>query len=73
MNVMTVDGYHAKIGYGEELDFFRGESLGLNGTPFKVFGKSAASCRFWASTDQKWQMIAQKISRFMADLLAVGH
>lgn len=31
MNVMTVDGYHAKIEYDEELDLFRGEILGLNG------------------------------------------
>jgi predicted HicB family RNase H-like nuclease len=31
MNVMTVEGYHAKIEYDEELDLFRGEILGLNG------------------------------------------
>lgn len=31
MNVMTVDGYHAKIEFDEELDLFRGEILGLNG------------------------------------------
>ncbi|AGX87062.1 type II toxin-antitoxin system HicB family antitoxin [Candidatus Symbiobacter mobilis] len=31
MNVMTVDGYHAKIEYDEELDLCRGEILGLNG------------------------------------------
>ncbi len=31
MNVITVDGYHAKIEYDEELDLFRGEILGLNG------------------------------------------
>ncbi len=31
MNVMTVDGYHARIEYNEELDLFRGEILGLNG------------------------------------------
>jgi predicted HicB family RNase H-like nuclease len=28
---MTVEGYHAKIEYDEELDLFRGEILGLNG------------------------------------------
>jgi predicted HicB family RNase H-like nuclease len=31
MNTMTVDGFHAKIEYDEELDLFRGEILGLNG------------------------------------------
>ena len=31
MNLMTVDGYHAKIEFDEELDLFRGEILGLNG------------------------------------------
>ncbi len=31
MNVMTVDGYRAKIEYDEELDLFRGEILGLSG------------------------------------------
>ena len=31
MNVMTVDGYHAKIEYDEDLDLFRGDILGLNG------------------------------------------
>jgi len=28
---MTVDGFHAKIEYDQELDLFRGEILGLNG------------------------------------------
>ena len=31
MNLMTVDGYQAKIEYDEELDLFRGEILGLSG------------------------------------------
>jgi predicted HicB family RNase H-like nuclease len=31
MNLMTVDGYSAKIGYDAETDLFRGEILGLNG------------------------------------------
>jgi predicted HicB family RNase H-like nuclease len=31
MNLMTVDGYHAKIDYDEETDQFRGEILGLSG------------------------------------------
>ena len=32
MNVMTVDDYHAKIEFDPELDMFRGEILGLNGS-----------------------------------------
>jgi predicted HicB family RNase H-like nuclease len=32
MSLMTVDGYHAKIEYDEELDRFRGEILGLSGS-----------------------------------------
>jgi len=31
MNVMTVDGYRARIEYDAETDQFRGEILGLNG------------------------------------------
>lgn len=31
MNIMTVDGYQAKIEYDAELDMFRGEILGLSG------------------------------------------
>jgi predicted HicB family RNase H-like nuclease len=31
MNVMTVDGYQARIDYDPETDMFRGEILGLNG------------------------------------------
>lgn len=31
MNVMTVDGYNAKIEYDPDIDMFRGEILGLNG------------------------------------------
>lgn len=31
MNIMTVDGYKAKIEYDPELDQFRGEIIGLNG------------------------------------------
>ena len=31
MNVMTVDGFKARIEYDAELDMFRGEILGLNG------------------------------------------
>ena len=31
MNIMTVEGYHARIEYDAEMDQFRGEILGLNG------------------------------------------
>jgi predicted HicB family RNase H-like nuclease len=31
MNIMTVEGYKAKIEYDPEIDMFRGEILGLNG------------------------------------------
>jgi predicted HicB family RNase H-like nuclease len=31
MNIMSVNGYQAKIEYDAELDMFRGEILGLNG------------------------------------------
>jgi predicted HicB family RNase H-like nuclease len=31
MNLMNVDGYHARIDYDEETDQFRGEILGLSG------------------------------------------
>jgi len=32
MNIMEIDGYKAKIEYDPELDQFRGEILGLNGS-----------------------------------------
>ena len=32
MNTMTVNGYQAKVEYDPELDMFRGEILGLNGS-----------------------------------------
>jgi len=44
MNVMEVDGYKAKIEYDSELDQFRGEILGLNGSA-DFYGKSPASLR----------------------------
>ena len=31
MNLMTVDGYSAKIEYDEDTDFLHGEILGLSG------------------------------------------
>ncbi|MBE0591389.1 MAG: type II toxin-antitoxin system HicB family antitoxin [Gemmatimonadales bacterium] len=44
MNVMTVDGYHARIEYDAELDQFRGEILGLNGGA-DFYGKNPKGLR----------------------------
>lgn len=44
MNVMTVDGYHAKIEYDPELDLFRGEVLGLSGGA-DFYGKNPKELR----------------------------
>lgn len=44
MNLMTVDGYQAKIEYDEELDLFRGEILGLNGGA-DFYGKNPKELR----------------------------
>ena len=42
--MMEIDGYKAKIEYDPELDQFRGEILGLNGSA-DFYGKSPASLR----------------------------
>ncbi len=44
MNIMTVDGYHARIEYDEELDLFRGEILGLTGGA-DFYGKNTKELR----------------------------
>ena len=44
MNTMTVEGFHAKIEYDEELDLFRGEILGLNGGA-DFYGKNPKELR----------------------------
>ena len=44
MNMMTLDGYNAKIEYDAELDMFRGEVLGLNGGA-DFYGKSPKELR----------------------------
>jgi len=44
MKTMTVDGFHAKIEYDEELDMFRGEILGLNGGA-DIYGKNPKELR----------------------------
>ncbi len=44
MNIMEVDGYRAKIEYDADLDQFRGEILGLNGSA-DFYGKSSSALR----------------------------
>ena len=44
MNVMTVDGFNAKIEYDPDTDLFRGEILGLNGGA-DFYGKSPKELR----------------------------
>ena len=44
MNLMTVDGYNAKIEYDPELDLFRGEILGLSGGA-DFYGKNPKELR----------------------------
>ena len=44
MNVMTVDGYNAKIEYDPEIDMFRGEILGLTGGA-DFYGKAPRELR----------------------------
>ena len=44
MNMMTVDGYQAKIDYDADLDMFRGEILGLSGGA-DFYGKNPKELR----------------------------
>ena len=44
MNVMTVDGYNAKIEYDPDTDMFRGEILGLSGGA-DFYGKNPKELR----------------------------
>lgn len=44
MNLMSIDGYSAKIEYDPELDMFRGEILGLNGGA-DFYGKNPKELR----------------------------
>ena len=44
MNMMTVDGYNAKIEYDSEIDLFRGEILGLTGGA-DFYGKTPKELR----------------------------
>ena len=45
MNLMNVDGYHAKIDYDEETGQFRGEILGLSGGADLYGGRPAKWCK----------------------------
>jgi predicted HicB family RNase H-like nuclease len=44
INIMVVDGYKARINYDPELDRFRGEILGLNGSA-DFYGKTPVELR----------------------------
>jgi predicted HicB family RNase H-like nuclease len=44
MNVMTVDGYNARIEYDPQIDMFRGEILGLTGGA-DFYGKTPKELR----------------------------
>jgi predicted HicB family RNase H-like nuclease len=44
MNLMTVDGYNARIEYDADTDMFRGEILGLNGGA-DFYGKNPKELR----------------------------
>ncbi|MFC1748455.1 type II toxin-antitoxin system HicB family antitoxin [Pseudomonadota bacterium] len=44
MNIMEVDSYKAKIEYDPEIDMFRGEILGLNGSA-DFYGKTPTELR----------------------------
>ncbi len=44
MNMMEINGYKTKIEYDPELDLFRGEIPGLNGSA-NFYGKTPASLR----------------------------
>ena len=44
MNIMSLDGYQAKIEYDAELDVFRGEILSLNGGA-DFYGKNTKELR----------------------------
>ncbi len=60
-NVMTVDGYYAKIAYDEEIDLFRGEILGLSGGA-DFYGKNPKELRaeFRKSLQVFLQVCAEK-------------
>ena len=61
MNLMTLDGYNAKIEYDEDLDLFRGEILALNGGA-DFYGKNPKELRveFKKSLDVFLAVCAEK-------------
>lgn len=61
MNVMTVDGYNAKIEYDPDTDLFRGEILGLTGGA-DFYGKNPKELRseFRKSLDVFLQVCKEK-------------
>jgi len=62
MNLMTIDGYQAKIEYDEDLDLFRGEILGLNGGA-DFYGKNPKELRteFKKSLDVFLEVCREKV------------
>ena len=61
MNMMTLDGYNAKIEYDSELDMFRGDILGLSGGA-DFYGKNPKELRaeFKMSLDIFLQVCREK-------------
>ncbi len=61
MNVMTVNGYQARIEFDPDLDMFRGEILGLNGGA-DFYGKNPKELRaeFKRSLDVFLETCAEK-------------
>ncbi len=61
MNVMTVNGYQARIEFDSDLDMFRGEILGLNGGA-DFYGKNPKELRaeFKRSLDVFLETCAEK-------------
>ena len=61
MNMMTLDGYNAKIEYDSDLDMFRGDILGLSGGA-DFYGKNPKELRteFKKSLDVFLQVCREK-------------
>ena len=61
MNMMTLDGYNAKIEYDSDLDMFRGDILGLSGGA-DFYGKNPKELRteFKKSLDIFLQVCREK-------------
>lgn len=61
MNMMELDGYHARIEYDADIDSFRGEIFGLNGGA-DFYGKDPEELRreFRLSLDTYLEVCAEK-------------